>query len=133
MHFGIHTGQQRCSYDDMRQAWKMADDGGMDWVSVWDHLFPALVEDPGGSEMEAIALMGALVHAFGDGGLLGVAAVSLAVLALAAQILVIRVFWKRSVKKRIAFQAINGSPPNQLTDIRVVPLILCSAHLATAS
>ena len=60
MHFGIHTGQQHCSYDDMRQAWKMADDGGMDWVSVWDHLFPALVEDPGGSEMEAIALMGAL-------------------------------------------------------------------------
>jgi hypothetical protein len=51
MHFGIHTGQQHCSYDDMRQAWKMADERGLDWVSVWDHLYPALVEDPGGSEM----------------------------------------------------------------------------------
>lgn len=60
MHFGIHTGQQHCTYDEMCRAWKMADAGGLDWVSVWDHLYPALVEDPGGSEMEAIALMGAL-------------------------------------------------------------------------
>lgn len=60
MHFGIHTGQQHCSYDEMRQAWKMADEGGLDWVSVWDHLYPALVADPGGSEMEAIALMAAV-------------------------------------------------------------------------
>ena len=60
MHFGIHTGQQHCTYDEMRQAWKMADAGGLAWVSVWDHLYPALVSDPSGSEMEAIALMGAL-------------------------------------------------------------------------
>jgi F420-dependent oxidoreductase-like protein len=60
MHFGIHTGQQHCTYDEMRQAWKMADAGGMAWVSVWDHLYPALVSDPGGSEMEAIALMAAI-------------------------------------------------------------------------
>jgi F420-dependent oxidoreductase-like protein len=60
MHFGIHTGQQHCTYDELRQAWKMADDGGLDWVSVWDHLYPALVEDPGGSELEAVALMAAV-------------------------------------------------------------------------
>ena len=60
MHFGIHTGQQHCSYDDLRRAWRMADAGGLEWVSVWDHLYPALVEDPGGSEFEAIALMAAL-------------------------------------------------------------------------
>jgi F420-dependent oxidoreductase-like protein len=60
MHFGIHTGQQHCSYAEMRQAWKMADERGLDWVSVWDHLYPALVEDPGGSEMEAVALMAAV-------------------------------------------------------------------------
>lgn len=60
MHFGIHTGQQHCSYEEMRQAWKMADERGLDWVSVWDHLYPALVEDPGGSEMEAVALMAAV-------------------------------------------------------------------------
>jgi F420-dependent oxidoreductase-like protein len=60
MHFGIHTGQQHCTYDEMRQAWKMAEAGGLEWVSVWDHLYPALVSDPRGAEMEAIALMGAL-------------------------------------------------------------------------
>jgi F420-dependent oxidoreductase-like protein len=60
MHFGIHTGQQHCTYDELCQAWQMADEGGLDWVSVWDHLFPALVDDPAGSEMEAIALMAAL-------------------------------------------------------------------------
>jgi F420-dependent oxidoreductase-like protein len=60
MHFGIHTGQQHCTYDEVRQAWKMADAGGMEWVSVWDHLYPALLSDPSGAEMEAIALMGAL-------------------------------------------------------------------------
>jgi alkanesulfonate monooxygenase SsuD/methylene tetrahydromethanopterin reductase-like flavin-dependent oxidoreductase (luciferase family) len=60
MHFGIHTGQQHCTYDDLRRAWKMADEGGLEWISVWDHLYPALVEDPGGSEFEAIALMGAV-------------------------------------------------------------------------
>jgi alkanesulfonate monooxygenase SsuD/methylene tetrahydromethanopterin reductase-like flavin-dependent oxidoreductase (luciferase family) len=60
MHFGIHTGQQHCSYDEMRRAWKLADVGGLEWVSVWDHLYPALVEDPGGSEMEAVALMAAV-------------------------------------------------------------------------
>lgn len=60
MHFGIHTGQQHCGYDEMRAAWKLADEGGLEWVSVWDHLYPALVEDPGGSEMEAVALMAAI-------------------------------------------------------------------------
>jgi F420-dependent oxidoreductase-like protein len=60
MHFGIHTGQQHCTYDEMRQAWTLADQGGLEWVSVWDHLYPALVEDPGGSEMEAVALMAAV-------------------------------------------------------------------------
>lgn len=60
MHFGIHTGQQHCTYDEMRQAWKIADDSSLDWVSVWDHLYPALLNDPSGAEMEAIALMGAL-------------------------------------------------------------------------
>jgi len=30
MHFGIHTGQQHCSYEEMRQAWKMADECDLD-------------------------------------------------------------------------------------------------------
>lgn len=59
MKFGIHTGPQNCAYEDLRRAWRMADDGGFEWVSVWDHFYPALT-DPTGSCFEGVSIMTAL-------------------------------------------------------------------------
>jgi hypothetical protein len=28
MKFGVHTGPQNCSYEDLRRAWRTADDNG---------------------------------------------------------------------------------------------------------
>jgi hypothetical protein len=28
MKFGVHTGPQNCTYDDLRRAWRMADENG---------------------------------------------------------------------------------------------------------
>ncbi len=59
MKFGIHTGPQNCSYEDLRRAWRMADEAGFEWVSVWDHFYPA-TDDPRGSCFEAGSIMTAL-------------------------------------------------------------------------
>ncbi len=59
MKFGIHTGPQNCTYDDLRRAWRIADDSGFEWVSVWDHFYPALT-DPKGTCFEAVSIMTAL-------------------------------------------------------------------------
>ncbi len=59
MKFGIHTGPQNCSYADLRRAWRMADENGFEWVSVWDHFYPALT-DPTGTCFEAVSILTAL-------------------------------------------------------------------------
>jgi len=59
MKFGIHTGPQNCSYADLRRAWRIADESGFEWVSVWDHFYPALT-DPTGTCFEAVSIMTAL-------------------------------------------------------------------------
>ena len=37
LRIGIHTGQKDCSYEELRRLWRLADDAGFYWVSVWDH------------------------------------------------------------------------------------------------
>ena len=59
MKFGVHTGPQNCTYDDLRRVWSIADDGGFEWASIWDHFYPALT-DPTGTCFEAISIMTAL-------------------------------------------------------------------------
>ena len=56
MKFGVHTGPQNRSYDDLRRAWRMADENGLEWLSVWDHCYPALT-DPTGTCFEAVSIM----------------------------------------------------------------------------
>ena len=41
MKIGMHTGQQDCSFDDLRRAWRFADEHGYAWISVWDHFYEA--------------------------------------------------------------------------------------------
>ncbi len=35
--FGIHSGQQHTNFEDYLELWKMAEDLGYDWASVFDH------------------------------------------------------------------------------------------------
>ena len=39
MRFGVHTGPQNCSAEELRQVWRTAEDSGFDWISVWDHFY----------------------------------------------------------------------------------------------
>jgi len=39
--FGVHTGQQDCSLQELRRLWRFVDGAGFDWLSVWDHFYEA--------------------------------------------------------------------------------------------
>ena len=58
--FGAHVGQQNLAADEMRALWRRLDRSGMDWISVWDHLYEA--PPAGGTQphFEAVACLGAL-------------------------------------------------------------------------
>jgi F420-dependent oxidoreductase-like protein len=62
MRFGVHTGPQNCTYDDLRRIWRYADGAGFHWVSIWDHFYPAMLapQDAVGTCLEAVASMTAL-------------------------------------------------------------------------
>ena len=57
---GIHTGQQDCSYEDLRRVWRLADSSGFYWVSTWDHFYEQPTRDGKGDCFEGIAIMTAL-------------------------------------------------------------------------
>src|SRR5271169_5959251 len=44
--FGVHTGPQNCSLEDLRAVWRLADRSGFHWISIWDHFYPAML-NPG--------------------------------------------------------------------------------------
>jgi F420-dependent oxidoreductase-like protein len=59
--FGVHTGPQNCSYDDLRQVWHLVDSSGFHWLSIWDHFYPAMItSDAQGPCFEAVSIMTAL-------------------------------------------------------------------------
>jgi alkanesulfonate monooxygenase SsuD/methylene tetrahydromethanopterin reductase-like flavin-dependent oxidoreductase (luciferase family) len=57
---GAHIGQQNLAMDDLRATWRRLDGAGLDWLSVWDHLYEA--PPAGGTQphFEAVAALGAL-------------------------------------------------------------------------
>ncbi len=57
---GAHVGQQNMEMSTMRAVWRRLDEAGLDWISVWDHLYEA--PPAGGTQphFEAIATLGAL-------------------------------------------------------------------------
>lgn len=57
--FGVHTALENCSTEDLRRAWRQAEALGFDWVSVWDHLHPAVHASSAGS-LDSIACHTAL-------------------------------------------------------------------------
>jgi F420-dependent oxidoreductase-like protein len=60
MKFGIHTGPQLCTIDELRALWRFADTHGFHWVSIWDHFYPAQLSGHDGPCLEAIATHAAL-------------------------------------------------------------------------
>jgi alkanesulfonate monooxygenase SsuD/methylene tetrahydromethanopterin reductase-like flavin-dependent oxidoreductase (luciferase family) len=59
LRFGLHSGPQNCTIDELRHLWRRADDSGFWWVSVWDHFYPAQTE-PTGTCFEAVSCHAAL-------------------------------------------------------------------------
>lgn len=57
---GAHIGQQNLPMDELRTLWRRLDGAGLDWISVWDHLYE--VPPAGGTQphFEAVATLGAL-------------------------------------------------------------------------
>jgi F420-dependent oxidoreductase-like protein len=41
MKFGVHTGLQNTTVDDLRSLWRRADTQGFAWISIWDHFYAA--------------------------------------------------------------------------------------------
>jgi alkanesulfonate monooxygenase SsuD/methylene tetrahydromethanopterin reductase-like flavin-dependent oxidoreductase (luciferase family) len=58
--FGVHIGAQNATVDELRTLWKWLDANGMDWISLWDHLYEA--PPAGGTQphFEAFSMLGAL-------------------------------------------------------------------------
>ena len=39
--FGVHTGLQNTTIDELRDLWTHIEDAGFDWISIWDHFYSA--------------------------------------------------------------------------------------------
>ena len=57
---GVHVGQQNLPMDDLRQLWRKLDQGGVDWISAWDHFYEAPPKNGTEPHFEALATLGAL-------------------------------------------------------------------------
>ncbi len=58
--FGVHIGQQNLAMADLRALWRRLDEAGVDWISVWDHLYEAPPAGGTVDHFEAVATLGAL-------------------------------------------------------------------------
>lgn len=56
---GVQLEPQEASIDELRAAWRAADELGVDSIWLWDHFFP-LYGDPNANHYEAYALLGAM-------------------------------------------------------------------------
>jgi len=57
MTFGVQTGQQNCSLEELRELWRFIDGAGFDWISVWDHFYESPPVDGNGSCFDAISAL----------------------------------------------------------------------------
>lgn len=57
---GAHIGMQNASMEELRALWRYLDASGLDWLSVWDHLYE--VPPAGGTQphFESLTTLGAL-------------------------------------------------------------------------
>lgn len=60
MRFGLHTGQQECSLDDLVAVWRLAEDVGFDAIFTSDHFYPIPRGDGSAVCYEPVATLTAL-------------------------------------------------------------------------
>lgn len=60
MDLGVHIGQQNTSMAELRSTWKAFDTAGIDWISIWDHLYEAPPAGGTIDHFEAVSTLGAL-------------------------------------------------------------------------
>ena len=41
MKFGVHTGLQNTSTDELQALWRRIEAAGFEWISIWDHFYSA--------------------------------------------------------------------------------------------
>ncbi len=56
--FGVHTGLQNTTVDELRDLWRRIEAGPFDWISIWDHFYSA--DFTGAHCLEAVAAHTAL-------------------------------------------------------------------------
>ncbi|WP_028060002.1 TIGR03560 family F420-dependent LLM class oxidoreductase [Candidatus Solirubrobacter pratensis] len=59
LRFGIHSGQQNASFDEYLAIWRLAEEVGFEWASVFDHFQP-IQSDPTGPCFEGLTLLSAM-------------------------------------------------------------------------
>ncbi len=57
---GMHTGPQNLKMDALKRLWKMGDEAGMKWISVWDHFYANPIDKREDPCFEGVASMAAL-------------------------------------------------------------------------
>lgn len=55
--FGVQTGQQNCSLEELRRLWRFLEGAGFDWISVWDHFYESPPVDGSGSCFESVSTL----------------------------------------------------------------------------
>ena len=58
--FGVHSGLQHTTVDDLRSLWRRVEDLGFDWISIWDHFYGATGLPDDAECFEAVAMHAAL-------------------------------------------------------------------------
>jgi F420-dependent oxidoreductase-like protein len=58
--FGVHTGLQHTTADELRSVWRRIEDLGFGWISIWDHFYGATGRPDDASCLEAVAMHAAL-------------------------------------------------------------------------
>jgi F420-dependent oxidoreductase-like protein len=58
--FGVHTGLQHTTTDELRSLWRHIEDLGYGWISIWDHFYGATGLPDDSACFEAVALQAAL-------------------------------------------------------------------------
>lgn len=57
---GVHAGPQNLSMEELMRLWRLADEAGFHWISVWDHFYANPLRDRNEPCFEAVATMAAL-------------------------------------------------------------------------
>ena len=60
MKLGIHAGPQDLSMEELKRMWKIGDERGFHWISVWDHFYANPLQDRNNPCFEGVASMAGL-------------------------------------------------------------------------